>query len=382
MESLGYTMSRISFSRRVLLLCLATTLLNPAFGTPACEFPAIFNFGDSNSDTGGIAAAFLAPPKPYGQTYFERPSGRVSDGRLIIDFVAQNFGLPHLSAYLNSLGVNFTHGANFATAGSSIKPPPCGDQFSPFFLDLQFNQFTEFKNKTQFIRRQGGIFGSLIPKEKHFVKALYTFDIGQNDLGAAIHGNKTLQEIKASIPDTVNSFSANVKNIYNLGARYFWIHNTGPIGCLPYTLVRISGQRDESGCVKPYNELAQYFNYKLKEAVVQLRKDLPHAVITYVDIYSAKYSLISNAKKYGFEEPIVACCGYGGEYNYGIVQCGRTKMVNGTEIYAGSCEKPSVRVNWDGIHYTEAANKFIFDQISTGAFSDPPVPLNMACHRH
>lgn len=84
----------------------------------------------------------------------------------------------------------------------------------------------------------------------------------------------------------------------------------------------------------------------------------------------------------GFDLPLVACCGYGGEYNYSSsVDCGGTIEANGTKIFVGSCERPSVRVNWDGIHYTEAANKFIFDQISTGAFSEPPLPLNMACHR-
>ncbi|KAK4274010.1 hypothetical protein QN277_017304 [Acacia crassicarpa] len=385
MESLSATKFPTTYVGRLLVLCLATTLLNPVFGAPICKFPAIFNFGDSNSDTGGIAAAFLAPQAPYGQTFFHKPSGRVSDGRLMIDFIAQNFELPYLSAYLDSLGTNFSHGANFATAGSTIKPPPCGlAGYSPFFLDLQFNQFAEFKNRSQFIKHQGGIFGSLMPNEKYFAKALYTFDIGQNDLGSAIYANKTLQEIDASIPDIVNSFASNVKKIYNLGGRHLRIHNTGPIGCLPYMLIKsLSGQRDEYGCSKPLNELAQNFNRKLKEAIVQLRKDLPLAAITHVDIYSAKYSLISNANKYGFEKPTMACCGHGGEYNYNSnVQCGRVGVVNGTEIFGGSCENPSVRVNWDGIHYTEAANKFLFDQISTGAFSDPPIPLNMACHRH
>lgn len=90
------------------------------------------------------------------------------------------------------------------------------------------------------------------------------------------------------------------KNIYKLGARSFWIHNTGPVGCLPYILVNfLSAERDGFGCAKPYNEVAQYFNLKLKEGIVQLRKDLPLAAITYVDVYSVKYSLFSNSKKYG-----------------------------------------------------------------------------------
>lgn len=56
-------------------------------GLQRCRFPAIFNFGDSNSDTGGYNAALAEIPSPYGETFFKQPSGRASDGRLIIDFI-------------------------------------------------------------------------------------------------------------------------------------------------------------------------------------------------------------------------------------------------------------------------------------------------------
>jgi hypothetical protein len=52
-------------------------------------YKAIFNFGDSTSDIGN--AAFDHPPmdknSPYGSTYFKHPAGRMSNGRLIIDFI-------------------------------------------------------------------------------------------------------------------------------------------------------------------------------------------------------------------------------------------------------------------------------------------------------
>ena len=69
------------------LLSIATTTLNPALAPTDCDFPSIFNFGASVADTGGLAAAFGGPPPPYGETYFHRPTGRFSDGRLIIDFI-------------------------------------------------------------------------------------------------------------------------------------------------------------------------------------------------------------------------------------------------------------------------------------------------------
>lgn len=57
--------------------------------------------------------------------------------------------------------------------------------------------------------------------------------------------------------------------------------------------------------------------------------------------------------------------------------------MKGKEILVGkSCKDPSVAVVWDGVHYTQAANKWIFDQIVSGAYSDPPVSLRKACLRH
>ncbi|KAK7373157.1 hypothetical protein VNO80_06555 [Phaseolus coccineus] len=373
-------------SSLVLLSIATTSLINPSMASKRCDFPAIFNFGASNADTGGLAASFpfAGPKPPSGDTFFHRSTGRFCDGRLIIDFIAQSVGLPYLSPYLDSMGSNFSGGANFASAGSTIRLQQSVGQFrsSPFILGFQYSQFQRFKPTAKFIRDQGGVFATLMPKEEYFDEALYTFDIGQNDLTVGFLGNITLQQVIESIPDIVSNFTSNIKNIYNLGARSFWIHNTGPIGCVPLILTNFeSAERDKYGCAKAYNEVAQSFNQNLKEALVHLRKDLPLAAITYVDIYSAKYSLFSNPKKYGFELPHVACCGYGGKYNFSnSVGCGETIKVNDIDIFVGSCERPSVRVIWDGIHYTEAANKVVFDQISSGAFTDPPIPLNMACH--
>lgn len=55
----------------------------------SCDFPAIYNFGDSNSDTGGTSAAFFPRAWPSGETYFNEPAGRTCNGRLIIDFIGK-----------------------------------------------------------------------------------------------------------------------------------------------------------------------------------------------------------------------------------------------------------------------------------------------------
>ncbi|KAI5427594.1 GDSL esterase/lipase At3g26430 [Lathyrus oleraceus] len=356
-----------------------------------CEFPAIYNFGDSNSDTGGLSAAFGQPGYPYGESFFHHAAGRYCDGRLLLDFIAENLDLPYLNAFLDAVGSNFSHGANFATAGSTIRPQNTTlhqvGGFSPFSLNVQFYQFNDFHRRTQIFRKKGGIYKTLLPKAEDFSRALYTFDIGQNDLASGYFQNMSIDQVKAYVPDVLDQFKYVVKNIYENGGRSFWIHNTGPVGCLPYIIELHKVKPDEfdkAGCAIPYNEVAKFFNHELKSAVVQLRKELHLAAITYVDVYSVKYSLISQAKKHGFKEHLRACCGHGGKYNYNKkIGCGGKVKIDGKEILiAKPCKDPSVVVNWDGVHLTQAANKWVFDQIVDGSFSDPPIPLNMACHKH
>ena len=71
---------------------------------------------------------------------------------------AKSLGLPYLSAYLDSLGTNFTHGANFATYASTIRLPtsiiPAGT-YSPIYLDVEYSEFVQFKFRSQVIRKKG-----------------------------------------------------------------------------------------------------------------------------------------------------------------------------------------------------------------------------------
>ena len=60
-----------------------------------------------------------------------------------------------------------------------------------------------------------------------------------------------------------------------------------------------AGYFDQYGCVKDQNTMAVEFNKQLKDRVVKLRTELPEAAITYVDVYAAKYGLISNTKNEG-----------------------------------------------------------------------------------
>ncbi|XP_021733716.1 GDSL esterase/lipase At5g14450-like [Chenopodium quinoa] len=356
---------------------------------PPCKFPAMYNFGDSNSDTGGISAAFQPIEWPYGQTFFKKPVGRDSDGRVLVDFIAEQLGLPYLSAYLNSIGANFSHGANFATGGSTIRRQNetiFQYGISPFSLDVQIWHHDQFKSRTKDLYDQvkSPFEKSVLPRQEDFAKALYTFDIGQNDLSVAFRTMNN-EQIRAAIPNIISQFSSAVQHLYEQGGRSFWIHNTGPIGCLPvnrfYIIDPKPGLVDEFGCIKGQNDMAIEFNKQLKDAVTKLRAQLTEAAITYVDLHSAKYGLVSKTKSLGWADPMNVCCGYHEKYDH--VWCGQKGAIsNSTTVYGAVCKNPALHVSWDGVHHTEGANHWFANLIFNGSLNDPPIPITHACYRN
>uniref|UniRef100_M1AYA3 Acetylcholinesterase n=2 Tax=Solanum tuberosum TaxID=4113 RepID=M1AYA3_SOLTU len=126
--------------------------------------------------------------------------------------------------------------------------------------------------------------------------------------------------------------------------------------------------------------MALEFNRQLKARIRTLRAELGHAAITYADVYAAKYELISNAKSQDFMEPQKICCGLHERNTH--VWCGQKGIVRGAEVFGGACVNPSDYISWDGIHYSQAANQWIADHILNGSFSDPPIPITHACHKH
>ncbi|KAJ9563031.1 hypothetical protein OSB04_008191 [Centaurea solstitialis] len=98
-------------------------------------YTSIISFGDSLADTGNIKELDryynIEPPHflflPYGETYFHKPTGRCSNGRLIIDFVAEGLGLPLIPPFTGWARINdgdrevmgFKQGMNYAVAGAT-----------------------------------------------------------------------------------------------------------------------------------------------------------------------------------------------------------------------------------------------------------------------
>lgn len=335
-----------------------------------CNKPAIlFVFGDSNSDTGGLVSGLGFPVNlPNGRTFFHRSTGRLADGRLVIDFLCQSLNTNFLTPYLDSLsGSTFTNGANFAVVGSSTLP-----KYVPFALNIQVMQFQHFKARSLQLATSGT--KSMI-NEEGFRNALYLIDIGQNDLADSFtKKNLSYVQVIKKIPTVIAEIENAVKSLYNEGGRKFWLHNTGPFGCLP-KFIALSDKKDldSFGCISNFNSAARLFNEALYHSSQKLRTELKDAAIVYVDIYAIKNDLIANGTKYGFLNPLMVCCGYGGPpYNFDVrVTCGQP----GYQV----CDEGSRHVSWDGIHYTEAANSWIASKILSAAYSTPRLPFGFFC---
>ncbi|XVF84530.1 hypothetical protein PTKIN_Ptkin17bG0044200 [Pterospermum kingtungense] len=361
----------------LLKLALICSFL-PTISPLSLNYPAVFNFGDSNSDTGGLVAgkAFPLIP-PNGETYFLEPSGRFCDGRLIIDFLMEAMELPYLNPYLDSVGSpNFKTGCNFAAGGSTILPANAAST-SPFSFSRQISQFLRFRNRVSALLSKDKELEKYLPQEDYFKKGLYMFDIGQNDLDGAFSSSTSEEQVLALIPKLLPELKYGMKRLYDAGARNFWIHNTGPLGCLPRiiaTFGKNASNLDGLGCVISHNRVANVFNRELHDICINFLAQLPEANCTFVNIYSIKLNLISNYSLYGFQQPLAACCGYGGPpLNFDTrIACGVTKNLNGSTVTANSCNNTAKYINWDGNHYTEAANRLVTDLMLTGNYSHSP----------
>ncbi|KAL5718817.1 hypothetical protein ACHQM5_011683 [Ranunculus cassubicifolius] len=364
-----------------MLMFLVTLGLLVSTCNAKCEFGAIFNFGDSNSDTGGFYAAFPAQSGPFGMTFFKKPTGRASDGRLIIDFLAQAIGIPFLSPYLQSIGPNYKHGANYATLASTVLLPNTSlfvTGLSPFSLAIQLNQMKAFKAKVDELGSS-----DYLPSADIFGKSLYTFYIGQNDFTSDL-GYLGIPGAHRRMVQVVNQIAWTIRDIYNIGGRTFFVQNLAPIGCYPAFLTELPhtpSDLDEHGCMASYNNEVVNYNNMLKDVLTQTRKNLSDSSIIYVDTHSIILELFRNPKDHGLEYGPKACCGHGGgTYNFNPqVYCGNSKVINGNTVTATACEDPYHYVSWDGIHTTEAANKLITEAILSGSYFDPPFALNDHC---
>ncbi|PUZ39418.1 hypothetical protein GQ55_9G306100 [Panicum hallii var. hallii] len=252
------------------------------------RYTRVFAFGNSLTDTGNAAifpatagGPFTRPP--YGQTYFGQPSGRASDGRLIIDFLEQRKVMASSVFYVGEIGLND-----------------------------------------------------------------YFFALNSNSVDVAV----------SLVPHVIGAIRSALTAMIAAGARTVVVTGMLPIGCEPQQLALFPGGPGDydpaTGCIARFNEIAERHNLALRVMLGELRLAHPGRSLSYADIYRAVTRAVASPTLYGFGGmPLAACCGGGGgPYNFNF-----TTFCSAPG--SAACADPSKSISWDGIHFTEAANRFL-----------------------
>ncbi|KAI3499520.1 hypothetical protein L1887_35321 [Cichorium endivia] len=351
-----------------IILLLTTSSANPT----QRPFKKIYAFGDSYTDTGNTASASgptaftYVSNLPYGRTFFHHPTNRYSDGRLVIDFLAESLSLPYLPPYRNRKA-DTSFGVNYAVAGSTaipheffvknnltlnIQPQSLQTELAWFNKDLEGQKCKSAKST---------------PKECKAVfddALIWVGEIGANDyaytVGSSVQ-SKTIQDLSIR---SVNGF---LETLLSKGAKYMVVQGLPTTGCLTLSMsLAPESDRDDMGCVGSLNKQSYDHNTILQTKIQDLRKKYPKAVIIYADFWNAYRTVIKNAPKLGFKELYKVCCGSSGApYDFDIsVTCGSQS--------SSSCQEPSRYINWDGVHLTEAMYKVVFELLTKEGFTHPP----------
>ncbi|KDP43678.1 hypothetical protein JCGZ_24136 [Jatropha curcas] len=353
-----------------------------------CAFDAIFQLGDSTSDTGNLIQedpSSSCVRFPYGETFFKKPTGRCSDGLLIIDYIARSAGVPFLDAYLTP-NVTFSHGANFAVSGSTALPvsvlaekkiiAPITNSSLSVQLDWMFSYF-----KGRCRNGEGDSTsdtGNLIQEDpsSSCVRFPYGETFFKKPTGRCSDGLLIIDYIARSAgvpfldayltPNVTFSHGANfavsgstaLPKIIDYGGRRVVVPGHFPNGCLPIYLTRFKTNDttayDEFQCLKELNNLSIYHNQLLQQTIEGLKKEYSNVSIEYGDYYSAYQWILRHASSLGFDVKSLqkACCGVGGDYNFDL-----QRMCGASDVTV--CAEPQKYVNWDGVHFTEEAYKHI-----------------------
>ncbi|OMO52588.1 Lipase, GDSL [Corchorus capsularis] len=272
------------------------------FNNITTNLPAIYVFGDSYIDSGNnnfLPTTSKANFLPNGVD-FDRsiPTGRATNGRTVVDFIAQVAGLPFPPAMLGmseSERKTTLTGLNYGSASSGILPLP------PMALKL----FIElFKNTTKSLKEK---FKTVECFDNYMSKSLFFIHIGTNDLGISwdIERNRNFTTAETYAYFLTKEFSSKLKAIYQLGARKFLVNNVSPLGCQPFNIIT---KNHTSSCVEEVNERVAFYNGLLPKLFEELEISLKGSKFVLCDLYKVFQDVYAMPSAYGFSNVNGSCC--------------------------------------------------------------------------
>ncbi|XLR48702.1 hypothetical protein S83_033362 [Arachis hypogaea] len=331
------------------MFALLFVLISNLFATIYCTqplAPALYVFGDSLVDNGNnnwIPDVAKSNYYPYGSNFFAGPTGRFSNGKNLVDFLAEYMGLPYPPPYLSKERPSSLTGINYASGAAGIVEYTGSQVGVVLPLDEQLANFQ------MTITRDLPIHMTQSQISEHLSKAIYLLSIGNNDylinyLGAftGVSPTSTVYAPEPFADLLINTLEKQLQQLYKLGARKIILNDLCPLGCTPMYLKTCP---HKGACVDEINALVQHFNKRLPSMLQRLSSTLTGAVFVQGNIYATATEIILNPTKYGFSDVRNQCC----ETSFNLM-CMPLKT---------PCSDPQEKFFWDGAHPTEATYSII-----------------------
>lgn len=295
-------------------------------------FSKVYSFGGSETDTGNAHFLGILPDDTSARGVGNSTS-RLSNGRLVVDFLCEALSLPLLSPYKRP-SADTSHGLNFAVAGSTP-------------LSAGFLMKTGCKGNNASSRSC----------KADMEKSLFWIgDTGVSDYINALRSSIPLRDLADT---SVRSVCKLLKTLLDNGAKHIVVQGLPPVGCFPvYTSSNPQQRHDHMGCVATANIGISNHNQILQHKLKRLHKLYPNSSILYADYWNAYLTILTNPKKHHIEETFKPCCSCEGQFTFGST-C--------TSI----CKNPQNFISWDGVHLTEAMNKNLADLFLNQGFCRP-----------
>ncbi|KAL5552290.1 hypothetical protein UlMin_002466 [Ulmus minor] len=329
--------------------------------------PAFFVIGDSSVDCGTnnyLVTLARADRLPYGRDFdTHSPTGRFSNGRTPVDYLALRLGLPFVPSYLGQSGraEDMIRGVNYASAGAGIIFTSGSELGQRVSFTQQIQQFTD--TYQQFVLTMGE------QAAAHLVSSsVFYISIGINDyIHYYLRNVSNVQNLY--LPWHFNQFLASsvrqqLKNLYNLNVRKMVVMGLPPIGCAPHYLWQYKSNNGE--CIEEINDMVMEFNFAMRYTIEKFGRKFHKAKVAFCDVFEGSMEILKNHESYGFNVTTDACCGLG-KYR-GWMMCLSSDM---------ACRNASNHIWWDQFHPTDAVNSILADNVWNGLHSKMCYPMNL-----
>lgn len=306
-----------SFSRNVIVTCLALAFVVPVSAGAQSRFSGLVVFGTSLSDSGNAFALSgdASTPPDFSLNPFLIPSAPYAAG-------GHHFsnGATWVEQYARSIALSQSTRPALATTNSAVTNFAVGAARS-YDDGINYNLMRQVHT---FLDRSGGTAAS---------DQLYVIEMGSNDIRDSFQVYATGGNGGPILQAALTSIAAAIQTLYAAGAREFLVWVAPNVALTP--AIRSLGPTAGSLATA----VTQGFNTGLDQVVAQLSFALPSSAFHRLDAWRLLNEINTNPSAFGFVSVIAPCVT--------------------PDEQPFTCQQPDEYLFWDGIHPTKAGHHWL-----------------------